>query len=312
MIYLLQRLIINSYAWTKPSPGRLGPTGEGEYVKENGFGHEDWNFNHDLAINGYIYGYAYYEPAPKKQTEQFQFAFASYRSPNWHLVGFYLDAQFAPDGAPISDAILNEKKRHLLELKKWKSLGKSWSSLGEDAIFTKLTQEAQSLHWRVNSKDAVRLPVPIEIPKNLYKTKNYHLTKPEEINDVTFTALRQLASENVLPEDDEAAFPEGRELFLKHRARERNPRVIEHAKNLFFQKHGRFFCEVCGFEFEKVYGELGRGFIEAHHTIPVSALSEGSETKARDIAMVCPNCHRMLHRKRPWLAIDELKSILKH
>lgn len=112
------------------------------------------------------------------------------------------------------------------------------------------------------------------------------------------------------PEEDEAAFPEGRELFLKHRARERNSTVIQRAKSLFLEKHGRFFCEACRFDFEKVYGELGHGFIEAHHTIAVSTLSENSETKVSDIAMLCPNCHRMVHRRRPWLSMKDLQSIL--
>jgi len=49
---------------------------------------------------------------------------------------------------------------------------------------------------------------------------------------------------------------------------------------------------------------LGRGFIQAHHTIPVSELRKESKTKVRDIALVCSNCHRMLHRRRPWLRID--------
>jgi len=51
---------------------------------------------------------------------------------------------------------------------------------------------------------------------------------------------------------------------------------------------------------KKVYGELGRGFIEAHHTIAVSELYRGAKTKAKDIALLCPNCHRMVHRRRPW------------
>ncbi len=113
------------------------------------------------------------------------------------------------------------------------------------------------------------------------------------------------------PEEDEAAFPEGRELFLKHRERERSSTVNQRAKRLFVEKHGRFFCEACGFDFEKVYGELGRGFIEAHHTIAVSTLSENSETRVSDIAMLCPNCHRMVHRRRPWLCMKHLQSILK-
>jgi hypothetical protein len=312
MSYLVQRLIINSYAWTKPSPGRLGPAGEGKYVQENGFGHEDWNFNYEFAIDEHIYGYAYYEPGPAKKTELFQFAFVIYQSSKWYLVGFYLDATFAPEGAQRDKSVINEKMRHLLELKRWNSLGTSWTRLSEEAIVRKLEDGARWIRWKVNVNKAIRLPQPIEIPNRIYNSRNYHLTKPKEINATTFSALRRLASDAVLPdEDDETTFPEGRELFLRHRARERNPRLIDLAKARFLRTHGKLFCQACDFDFERTYGELGRGFIEAHHTIPVSELSSGSTTKVNDIALVCSNCHRMLHRKRPWLALSELKTVLR-
>jgi len=67
MIYLFQRIIQNGFQWTRPSPGRLGPAGEGEYVQDNGFGHEDWNFNKNLLIDDHIYGYCYYGPTEKKK-----------------------------------------------------------------------------------------------------------------------------------------------------------------------------------------------------------------------------------------------------
>jgi len=311
MICLVQRLALNQYGWMKPSPGRLGSAGEGD-VKKSGFGHEDWNFNYELAIDEHIYGYAYYEPASKKRTELFQFAFATYQSSKWRLAGFYFDVTFVPDGAPPDDRVLKERKRHLLELKTQNSLGGSWSGLTERAIIHKLREEARWFRWRVHVRNAIRLPVPIEIPRRMYSTQNYRLAKPQEISHATFNALRRLSSNTVLPDDDdEAAFPEGRELFLKHRARERNVTVVKLAKSLFLRRHGRFFCQACGFDFEKVYGGLGRGFIEAHHTIPVSELSSGAKTKASDIALICPNCHRMVHRKRPWLAIDQLQTILR-
>jgi len=312
MIYLVQRLILNRYAWTKPSPGRLGPTGEGDYVKENGFGHEDWNFNYELAIDDCIYGYAYYQPNAQKRSELFSFAFTIYQSSKWFLAGFYLEATFAPDGPPLNNRVLNEKKCHLLELKHQYSVGRGWSRLTEQGIIHKLKEETRWLHWKVHVKNAIRLPEPIEIPHRIYNTKNYRLVRPQEINHATFNLLRQLSIETVLPEDnDEIAFPEGRELFLKHRARERNPAVVQLAKTLFLRKHRRFFCQACSFDFEKVYGELGRGFIEAHHTIPVSQLSSRSKTKVIDIALICPNCHRMVHRKRPWLTMGKLKTILQ-
>ena len=45
---------------------------------------------------------------------------------------------------------------------------------------------------------------------------------------------------------------------------------------------------------------------ECHHTVPVSEYGSGARTQLRDLALVCANCHRMLHRRRPWLTIDEL------
>ena len=110
-------------------------------------------------------------------------------------------------------------------------------------------------------------------------------------------------------EDDEG-FPEGKQVLIQHLIRERNPEVIKLAKERFLIKHGKFFCEVCGFDFKENYGEIGEGYIEGHHTKPVSAMGETDQTMVEDIALVCANCHRMLHRKRPWLSINDLKGLL--
>jgi predicted HNH restriction endonuclease len=61
-------------------------------------------------------------------------------------------------------------------------------------------------------------------------------------------------------EDDED-FPEGGIKERRHKYRERNPRLVNMAKNLFVQKHKRLFCEVCGLDFKKVYREEGRWHI---------------------------------------------------
>ena len=110
-------------------------------------------------------------------------------------------------------------------------------------------------------------------------------------------------------EDDE--FSEGKILLKKHLSRERNPHLISKAKRNFLQKHDRLFCEVCGFDFAKTYGEIGENFIEAHHIRPVSKMTDGEKTKLEDIVMVCSNCHSMLHRKKPWLTVEQMKKVLK-
>lgn len=113
-----------------------------------------------------------------------------------------------------------------------------------------------------------------------------------------------------LTEDDES-FPEGKKKLRLHIFRERNAKVIREAKEKFKRNHdGKVYCEVCDFDYSVKYGTLGEGYIEGHHIIPVSELNENSTTKVEDIILVCADCHRMLHRRRPWISKDELKQIL--
>lgn len=109
---------------------------------------------------------------------------------------------------------------------------------------------------------------------------------------------------------DDEGFPEGKLKLKQHLVRERNPEVIKLVKERFLQLHGKLFCEICGFDFKEHYGSLGEGYIEGHHTKPVSEMEENEQTRVEDIALVCANCHRMLHRKRPWLPINELRELI--
>lgn len=128
-----------------------------------------------------------------------------------------------------------------------------------------------------------------------------------------FWGLRSFSpsENNVSLIEDDLSFVEGKRKLRTHLIRERNPKIIKLAKERFKEKHGRLFCEVCDFDFYEKYGELGEDFIEGHHTIPVSELEDGQSTRVEDIALVCSNCHKMLHRRRPWLNKMELKELIK-
>jgi len=70
-------------------------------------------------------------------------------------------------------------------------------------------------------------------------------------------------------------------------------------------------CTVCGFDFEKIYGEIGAGFIHVHHLKPLAeAESQRKVDPKTDLRPVCPNCHEMLHRQRPPFTIEELRKKL--
>jgi 5-methylcytosine-specific restriction protein A len=110
--------------------------------------------------------------------------------------------------------------------------------------------------------------------------------------------------------DEEEDFPEGRVLFRAHRSRERNRKLVQMAKALALKKHGKLACEVCGFDFAARYGKLGADYIECHHVVPISQIAPGAKTKVADLRLLCSNCHRMVHRRRPWLAVGELQALL--
>lgn len=110
--------------------------------------------------------------------------------------------------------------------------------------------------------------------------------------------------------EEEEAFPEGKVLYRLHRVHERNKGLVELAKERAWREHGRLACTACTFDFEAVYGPLGKGFMEAHHLLPLAELVGERVSRVGDLALVCPNCHRMLHRRRPWLGLGELASLL--
>lgn len=75
-------------------------------------------------------------------------------------------------------------------------------------------------------------------------------------------------------------------------------------------------CECCGFDFSSVYGGLGSNYIECHHLNPLSerppqAWDEDIRTTIDDVRMLCSNCHRMIHRRRPALTVEELKLAME-
>jgi predicted HNH restriction endonuclease len=85
---------------------------------------------------------------------------------------------------------------------------------------------------------------------------------------------------------------------------ERNTR----ARNECIEHYG-LKCSICSFDFETIYGEIGKGFIHVHHIKPISEIAkEYSLDPIKDLRPVCPNCHSMIHRTQPALSIEEVKE----
>jgi 5-methylcytosine-specific restriction enzyme A len=124
------------------------------------------------------------------------------------------------------------------------------------------------------------------------------------------TVLSGEATEMEAPDPGFEEAAEGAVLTRLHRVRERDRRIVAGKKRQVLTTTGTLSCEVCAFEFGHAYGEIGTGFIECHHRVPLSELLPGARTALNDLALVCANCHRMIHRRRPWLTVEELGAII--
>lgn len=107
------------------------------------------------------------------------------------------------------------------------------------------------------------------------------------------------------------AYKEGNPRLVKHLVYERSSAVIELKKSSVLQSGKRLACEVCGFDFEKKYGPHGAGFCEVHHLKPLSKMDGASMTSVDDLAILCSNCHRMVHRRESLLTPEQLKKMIE-
>ncbi|WP_089158255.1 HNH endonuclease [Micromonospora sp. NBS 11-29] len=107
----------------------------------------------------------------------------------------------------------------------------------------------------------------------------------------------------------EASVQEGGILERMHFRRDRDKGIRDKAIKRHKSIHGFVACQACGFNFAATYGPRGEDYIECHHRVPLSESGE-TVTRVTDFVLLCSNCHRMIHRVRPWITVDQLIEIL--
>jgi 5-methylcytosine-specific restriction enzyme A len=134
----------------------------------------------------------------------------------------------------------------------------------------------------------------------------YKPTTPVEITwsfQIIPSKQEPLAEEIVEP----SAFTEGVAKSIYVNVYERNPA----AREACVDRYG-YICSVCNFDFSKTYGEIGTGFIHVHHLKPLSEIRQEYQIDPiADLRPVCPNCHAMLHQRKPAYSIEELIILIK-
>lgn len=104
---------------------------------------------------------------------------------------------------------------------------------------------------------------------------------------------------------------EGDLRLVNHLRRERRRSLVEVKKRLALEKHGALICECCRQSSHDLPLEVGCRCFEVHHLIPLAVLGTRRITRIDDLALVCANCHRMLHAQVEPLAISVLSQLIK-
>lgn len=132
--------------------------------------------------------------------------------------------------------------------------------------------------------------------------------RPADLAAVAAGIRAEVAAGRVVPaapddEDDDDGAPEGRTLHRLHQTRERSSTLRLRKITAAMANHGRLECEACGAHLPDVYGDVASGVVEVHHVV---WLAHGGARTVRlaDLAILCPNCHRVIHRTPGMLPTD--------
>lgn len=140
------------------------------------------------------------------------------------------------------------------------------------------------------------------------ETSGASVKKGRGIYEKYYELVKDDFAETVFPDEVDPCkkYSEGKTKQVKVNSYERNQLARQECI-----EHFGLNCQVCDFNFQEKFGELGQNFIHVHHIIDISTIGkEYSVNPKTDLIPVCPNCHAMLHKQKPAYTISELKRIM--
>lgn len=155
--------------------------------------------------------------------------------------------------------------------------------------------------------------IPRRVKGGIGQSNVWYAEQPESATLVSnvIEYVRSGTHNRRLPDvDAESSVIEGNPRLVAHLRRERNLSIIKTKKQSVLSATGKLCCEACGFDFSVMYGQHGHEFCEVHHLKPISKMDQGEATKLGDLAIVCSNCHRIIHRIDPMPEIELFKTFI--
>lgn len=289
--------------------GRDSIKGGGSYNNEF-IGLEICNFSN---IDGHVYGYV--QP-PTRQVRGQQ------TTPQIHIENLGVDKNkefvkgvtviwTAPD--PVKGTVIVGWYKNAVVYRNSKTIKK--------VVYRNSKTIKEQEYWvKALALDAILLPTIkriFKIPRGKNGMGQSNVWYANKLENAEFVArvyrfVESGGEQEHLPDVDgiESAF-EGKSHLVTHLYRERNLKIVADKKRIFLENTGSLRCEACGFDFHEVYGINGQGFCEVHHRQPLHQSEGVVKTELEDLAIVCSNCHRIIHRIDPMHSIQELKEIIR-
>ena len=191
----------------------------------------------------------------------------------------------------------------------------------QDTIFSQTVRNFLGSHHVLDSEGLATYSGPRQTWMITEKGLDYLLENEPDSPDDLQLAVQALQEQGIeTPAETQppqnyagVVVEEGAVTHRSVKQRTRSRRLRDAAITVFRQQHGgRLFCTVCGFDFEAIYRELGRDFIEVHHT---EIIREGEPVDLmialQRVAPLCANCHRMIHRQPGVIiTLQELRAIV--
>jgi hypothetical protein len=113
-------------------------------------------------------------------------------------------------------------------------------------------------------------------------------------------------------EVDEKIYLEGAVISVKVNKHERDQEARKKCIEHFHKLRGCIQCEACEMSFDKEYAGMRADLIHIHHIQPISEI--GHEYKVdpiKDLVPVCPNCHAVIHSRKPPYSIEEVSAMVR-
>ena len=306
MHYKLHRIAPNSEGWNRPSPGRLGAPGAGSYVRENGFGYEDWNFAYRLARDGTMLGYTRARPARKFMGDEFRIILATYDfGVGWRAVGYYDGASYKEFPPVHLEPVIDLMASEVFQLAQKKELASRYNTMTQADIRAEMAEENKH-SFEIPVEKVVVFKTPVQIDAGTFAPGRQRMEVSFDLSEQQFDTIIAGATPIIFASAGSREFEEGGRRLRRHYAIERNQLLI----TAFKRGLHSFACTICAFNFEADYGEIGKQFIECHHTRPLAQMNpDGDTTSPDELIAVCSNCHRMLHRHDTLVTADALRRM---